>query len=86
MCFPGDMMPTVHHAGDAFNMGYDIEPYTNMGTKRELLRRAAAEDWTIVLDHEPGEPAVRVREDADRPGRMILESVADAAAVTVADG
>ncbi len=83
LCFPGDVMPTVHHAGDAFNMGYDIEPYTNMGTKRDLLRRAAAEDWTIILDHEPGDPAVRVREDAERPGRMVLEPVTGA--VTVAE-
>jgi glyoxylase-like metal-dependent hydrolase (beta-lactamase superfamily II) len=73
ICFPGDVMPTVNHAGDAFNMGYDIEPYTNMRTKRSLLERAAGEGWTVVLDHEPGEPAVRVREDPDRPGRYRLE-------------
>lgn len=75
LCFPGDVMPTVNHAGDAFNMGYDIEPYTNMLTKRSLLERAAGEGWTIVLDHEPGEPAVRVHADADRPGRYRLEPV-----------
>lgn len=75
ICFPGDVMPTVHHVGDAFNMGYDIEPYTNMLTKRSLMERAAGEGWTIVLDHEPGEPAVRVMADPAKPGRYRLEPV-----------
>jgi glyoxylase-like metal-dependent hydrolase (beta-lactamase superfamily II) len=73
VCFPGDVVPTVNHVGLAFSMGYDMEPYTNMLTKRELLSRAAAEEWRLVLDHEPLTPTVRVSLDAERPGQFRLE-------------
>ncbi len=76
VCFPGDVMPTVHHAGSAYSLGYDMLPYENMQSKLALLTQAAAEDWRIVLDHEPGNPVVRVRPDADRPGRFDLFPVA----------
>jgi len=71
--FPGDVMPTRHHAGLAWNMAYDMLPHENMATKRRLLERAASEGWRIVIDHEPDEPIVRVAADADRPGRFRLE-------------
>ncbi|MBL1218304.1 MAG: MBL fold metallo-hydrolase [Planctomycetes bacterium] len=58
--FAGDVMPTANHVGLPANMGYDMEPYTNMCTKRDLLARAAAEGWRLVLDHEPGSAVVRV--------------------------
>lgn len=73
VCFPGDVMPTVNHVGLAFNMGYDMEPYTNMLSKRELLTRVADENWRLVLDHEPGNPVVRVMQDADRADRWSVE-------------
>ena len=72
ICFPGDVVPTVNHAGSAFNMGYDVEPYTNMKTKQSLFTRAHEEQWTIVLDHEPGNPVVRVTPHAKRAGVMQL--------------
>lgn len=66
LCFPGDVIPTANHAGSAFNMGYDMLPYRNMLSKQALLARAEAEGWTIVLDHEPETPVVRVHRDDDR--------------------
>ncbi len=72
VCFPGDVMPTVNHVGPAFNMGYDMQPYRNMRSKARLLRRAAAEGWRLVLDHEPEHPVVRAADDPDRPGRYVL--------------
>ena len=72
VCFPGDVMPTVHHVGAAFSMGYDMLPYDNMLSKQALLEQAEAENWRIVLDHESGHPVVTVGRDADRPGRFAL--------------
>jgi len=71
VCFTGDVLPTVHHAAPAFNMGYDVEPYTNMLTKARLLEQAAAEDWRLVLPHEPDHPVVRVKAIAET-GRFEL--------------
>jgi len=75
VCFPGDVMPTVNHAGAAFNMGYDMLPWDNMRSKRSLLKRAAEEGWRIVIGHEVGEPVVRILPDADRPGEYRLQPV-----------
>lgn len=59
--FTPDVMPTVHHVGAAYSLGYDVEPYTSMVTKRWFLEAASEKNWLLVLDHEPGNPCVRVR-------------------------
>jgi glyoxylase-like metal-dependent hydrolase (beta-lactamase superfamily II) len=61
--FTPDVLPTAWHAGAAFSLSYDVEPYTSMITKHWLLTEAAERDWLLVLDHEPGNPCVRVRQN-----------------------
>jgi hypothetical protein len=51
----------VNHVGAAYSLGYDVEPYTSMISRRWFLEEAAAGDWLLVLDHEPGNPVQRVR-------------------------
>ena len=72
VCFPGDVMPTVHHAPPAYNMGYDMLPYRNMLSKTTLLEQAEGNGWRIVLDHDPGHPVVRVSRDLERRDRFQL--------------
>ncbi len=60
VCFPADVLPTVHHVGTAFSMGYDMLPYDNMRTKTALLEHACHNHWRLVLGHEPNTPVVRV--------------------------
>lgn len=59
--FTPDVMPTVHHLGAAYSLGYDVEPYTSMVSRRWFLEAAAENNWLLVLDHEPGNPCQRVR-------------------------
>jgi glyoxylase-like metal-dependent hydrolase (beta-lactamase superfamily II) len=73
VCFAGDVIPTVHHVGLAFSIGYDMLPYQNMLTKKALLERAARENWRLALDHEPGHAVMRVQPSAERPGQFALE-------------
>jgi glyoxylase-like metal-dependent hydrolase (beta-lactamase superfamily II) len=61
--FVPDVMPTAMHVGAAYSLAYDVEPYISMISKQWLLAEAARRDWTLVLDHEPHAPVVRVRED-----------------------
>ncbi len=62
--FTPDVMPTVHHAGAAYSLGYDVEPYTSMVTRHWFLAEAAEHGWLLALDHEPGNPLQRaVRND-----------------------
>jgi glyoxylase-like metal-dependent hydrolase (beta-lactamase superfamily II) len=63
--FTPDVMPTVNHLGQAYSLAYDVEPYTSMVSRRWFLEAAAANGWTLVLDHEPGNPVQKVkRKDA----------------------
>lgn len=59
--FTPDVLPTVHHLGQAYSLSYDVEPYTSMVTKHWFLGEAADRDWLLVLDHEPAHPCQRVR-------------------------
>jgi glyoxylase-like metal-dependent hydrolase (beta-lactamase superfamily II) len=61
--FTPDVMPTIAHGvgGAAYSLSYDVEPYTSMISRRWFLTEAAARDWVLHLDHEPGHPLVRVR-------------------------
>lgn len=80
--FPGDMMPTASHAGLAYNMAYDVLPYDNLLTKRSLLARCAREGWRIAIDHEPGDPIVRVLPHPTRPDQFQLSPAAPSAGGT----
>jgi glyoxylase-like metal-dependent hydrolase (beta-lactamase superfamily II) len=74
--FPADLLPTVHHAHLAASMAYDMLPYDNMLTKRAFLAKAADHGWTLVLDHEPNTPKVRVTRDQRDPSRCLLQPLA----------
>ncbi len=58
--FSADLIPTVNHVGASYSLGYDVEPFTSMVTKRWFLEAAAEGGWTLVLDHEPGNPLQKV--------------------------
>ncbi|MBX3408681.1 MAG: MBL fold metallo-hydrolase [Phycisphaeraceae bacterium] len=58
--FVPDVLPTIAHAGQAYSLAYDVEPYTSCVTKHWLLSEAADRHWLLVLDHEPANPCVRV--------------------------
>ena len=74
LCFPGDVMPTIHHAGAPFNMAYDMLPHQNMLTKAALLEQASQDNWRIITDHEPDQAVVSV--EKDERGRFHLSPVA----------
>lgn len=61
--FTPDLIPTIHHVGEAYNLAYDVEPYTSTLTRRWFLKEAMKNDWILYLDHEPGNPLARVQSD-----------------------
>ncbi|MBL8878996.1 MAG: MBL fold metallo-hydrolase [Phycisphaerales bacterium] len=63
--FLGDVMPTRHHLGAPYNMGYDLLPIDNRDSKSRMLRQAAEQDALIIIDHEPDHPVCRVARDGD---------------------
>lgn len=52
--FTPDVLPTHWHLGAAYNLAYDVEPYTSTLTRTWLLNEAADRGWVLALDHEPG--------------------------------
>jgi glyoxylase-like metal-dependent hydrolase (beta-lactamase superfamily II) len=62
--FTPDVMPTIAHNGAAYSLAYDVEPFTSMVSRRWLLTAAAERGWVLCLDHEPGNPLVRVKANA----------------------
>ncbi|MBC8203545.1 MAG: MBL fold metallo-hydrolase [Planctomycetes bacterium] len=70
VCFCSDVMPTINHVGLAYSMGYDMLPWDNSQTKRQLLEDACSGNWRLVLYHESETPIVTVSKD-DR-GRFAL--------------
>lgn len=59
--FTPDVMPTAWHAGAAYSLAYDVEPYMSMISRHWLLEDAARLGWVLALDHEPRTPLVTVR-------------------------
>lgn len=73
--FTPDVLPTRHHAGAAYSLGYDVEPYTSMISRRWLLDEAASKGWILMLDHEPGHPFFRVKSNGKGWYDLIEEAV-----------
>jgi glyoxylase-like metal-dependent hydrolase (beta-lactamase superfamily II) len=56
LCFLGDVVPTMAHLPLAWIMGYDVEPLRTLESKRGLLERAVAEEWTLFSTHDATTP------------------------------
>lgn len=72
--FTPDILPTVNHVGAAYNMAYDVEPYLSTVNRRWFLKEAADRNWLLVLDHEPGNPCVRVEPDGKGWFRLLPQT------------
>jgi glyoxylase-like metal-dependent hydrolase (beta-lactamase superfamily II) len=55
-----DILPTRAHLSPPWVMGYDHFPLTSCDVKSQYLAQAAAQNWLVVFDHEPGIPWGRV--------------------------
>ena len=63
-CFLADLVPTSAHLPLPWIMGYDLEPLVTLESKRALYRRAEAEGWRLIFEHDPVVAAGRlVREE-----------------------
>lgn len=53
LVFVADLLPTTAHVRPVWVMAYDIRPLVSIAEKKEFLRRAAAERWTLFFEHDP---------------------------------
>jgi glyoxylase-like metal-dependent hydrolase (beta-lactamase superfamily II) len=66
VAFFGDLCMRPWSANPRWVCAFDDYPLTSVEVKAELFRRAAEEDWTIVLSHEPRRPVGRLVAQRDR--------------------
>ncbi len=62
-CFLADLVPTSAHLPLPWIMGYDLEPLVTLESKRRTYRRAEAEGWLLVFEHDPVVVAGRLGKD-----------------------
>ncbi len=51
--FMADLLPSTGHVPLPYVMAYDMRPLVTMDEKEQVLRRAADENWVLVLEHDP---------------------------------
>ncbi|MFI5311485.1 MAG: MBL fold metallo-hydrolase [Gemmatimonadales bacterium] len=67
-CFLADICPTAAHLPLPWIMGYDVEPLVSLETKRWLLKRAEAEHWLVVFEHDADTAWGHVKHDGKAYG------------------
>ena len=53
VAFVADLLPTQHHLGAAWTMGYDVRPLVTMAEKAGFLEEAAREGIHLFFEHDP---------------------------------
>ncbi len=61
--FLADVTPTAAHLPLPWIMGYDVEPLVTLESKRNLLAKAAANDWLMVFEHDATHAWGRIEHD-----------------------
>lgn len=60
LVYCGDLIPMSAHVRLPWIMGYDLHPLEIIEEKRQLLEKAAAENWYLFLEHDPVTAFVQV--------------------------
>jgi glyoxylase-like metal-dependent hydrolase (beta-lactamase superfamily II) len=53
VAFMSDLLPSASHVPLPYVMSYDMRPLVTMAEKEAVLRRAADENWVLLLEHDP---------------------------------
>ena len=61
LAFMADLLPSVGHLPLPYMMGYDMRPLQTLAEKEAVLRRAADENWVLILEHDAANEACTVQ-------------------------
>ena len=61
LAFMADLLPSAGHVPLPYVMSYDVRPLVTMTEKEAVLRRAAEENWVLLLEHDPTHEACTVQ-------------------------
>lgn len=67
LAYPADLMPFASHINPAWVLALDAYPLDSAAQRIVFLERAEAEDWLVVLNHDPARATGKVaREEGGR--------------------
>ncbi|MBN1754964.1 MBL fold metallo-hydrolase [bacterium] len=58
----GGIVSSVNHVKLAYTMAFDQYPVEIMQQRKKLYKRAIAEDWMVILEHDPNHRAIRIKQ------------------------
>jgi len=61
LAYMADLLPSVAHLPLPYVMSYDVRPLVTLGEKEAVLRRAAEENWVLLLEHDATNEACTVQ-------------------------
>ncbi|WP_046242994.1 MBL fold metallo-hydrolase [Hymenobacter terrenus] len=61
LAFMADLLPSTGHIPLPYVMSYDMRPLITLTEKEAVLRRAADENWVLLLEHDPTNEACTVQ-------------------------
>ncbi len=61
LAYMADLLPSVGHLPLPWVMSYDVRPLVTLAEKEAVLRRAAAENWVLLLEHDATNEACTVQ-------------------------
>lgn len=77
--YAADLIPSAHHVGLAYIMGYDIRPLVSLEEKTKFLTEVAEKGYYLFLEHDKDTECITIKlDDRGRPKvdqRLSLEQV-----------
>jgi glyoxylase-like metal-dependent hydrolase (beta-lactamase superfamily II) len=61
LAYMADLLPSAGHIPLPWVMGYDMRPLITLSEKEAVLRRAAEENWVLLLEHDAVNEACTVQ-------------------------
>ncbi|MFD1872743.1 MBL fold metallo-hydrolase [Hymenobacter bucti] len=61
LAYMADLLPSVGHLPLPYVMSYDVRPLVTLSEKEAVLRRAAEENWVLLLEHDAAHEACTVQ-------------------------
>ena len=61
LAYMADLLPSVGHIPLPWVMSYDMRPLVTLSEKEAVLRRAAEENWVLLLEHDAANEACTVQ-------------------------
>jgi glyoxylase-like metal-dependent hydrolase (beta-lactamase superfamily II) len=62
--YAADLIPSAHHVGLPYIMGYDIRPLVTLEEKTKFLQEAAEKGYYLFLEHDKDTECISIKLDA----------------------